>query len=167
MAATAARKTKQTEPLALLGNIAKDEVSGFKGTVTGVIFFLSGSIQANLQPPVGKDGKMPEAWGFDTNRLTIVKGGAIKAVREDDTSSVPLGATAIDRVTGVTGVVTEKCVYLNGCTHVVLTARTPKKEERIIAVDWKRLDVSPTSPVMSTPIGVVKGGPSRRVERDG
>ena len=55
--------------IALLGTQQKDKVSGFTGMVSSVSFDAYGCVQAVLTPPVGKDGKYPDAHWFDVNRL--------------------------------------------------------------------------------------------------
>lgn len=149
------------------GAMVEDKVTGFKGVVTGVVYHLSGSEQALVSPRVGKDGKMPDTWNIDIGRLKHLRAGPVKAVPADDTSHIQLGSTARDRVTKMQGVLTEKAVYLNGCTHFILTAEAAKKDERLLACDWKRLELDTSVPIIAQPAAVPpKGGPSTRVERE-
>ena len=53
----------------LLGRLACDRVTGFKGVVTSISFDLYGCVQAAIHPGLDKDGKMREAYWLDTNRL--------------------------------------------------------------------------------------------------
>lgn len=158
-----------TKQIDLRGAIVEDKVTGFKGVVTGVVHFLSGSVQAHVQPRAGKDGKLPDIWSFDLDRLKHLRAGPVKATPPDDTSHIQLGGTARDKVTGVRGILTEKAVYLNGCTHYIITAPGSKKDERIVACDWKRIEVVSSEPLIAQPApdGPPKGGPSARVEREG
>lgn len=150
------------------GAIVEDKVTGFKGTVTGVVYMLSGSVQANVSPRVAHDGKMPDTWNIDLDRLKYLRAGPVKATPPDDTTHITLGLRARDKVTGVEGVLTEKVVYLNGCTHFVITAPGSKKDERIVICDWKRLDTIPGSPMFSSSAATPpKGGPSTRAEHYG
>lgn len=162
-----AKSTKKLQPLDYLGAVVTDQVSKYKGTVTAIVWMLSGSIQANVQPVMGKDGKMPDTWSFDLDRLVVGKAGPVKMTKPDDTSHIVLGSTAMDKITKTVGVLTEKAVYLNGCTHFILTAEAIKKEERVLAVDWKRLDLTGSKEVMPTQgnRSPARGGPSRLVER--
>jgi hypothetical protein len=57
----------------LLGKKVKDKVSGFEGIVVGRHTFLAGCDRYSVQPPVDKDGKLPEQQTFDDPQLKIVK----------------------------------------------------------------------------------------------
>ncbi len=55
----------------MLGKTASDRVTGFRGVVTSVSFDLYGCIQAALNPPLDKDGKLVDGRWFDVNRLEV------------------------------------------------------------------------------------------------
>lgn len=57
-----------------LGQVGKDKVTGFTGTITGRAQYLTGCDQYNLVPPV-KDGKLEPAQWFDEGRIEIVGAG--------------------------------------------------------------------------------------------
>ena len=48
-----------------LGSQVKDKVSGFHGIASGCCMYLSGCRHIQIQPKVGRDGKLPEAKWFD------------------------------------------------------------------------------------------------------
>lgn len=54
-----------------LGKTAKDKVTGFAGTVTGVSFDLYGCIQVVITPSLSKDGKVEDGRWLDINRIEI------------------------------------------------------------------------------------------------
>ena len=54
-----------------LGRTATDKVTGFKGVITGVCFYLSGCNQALLMPRVGSDGAHRDGQWFDVQRLDV------------------------------------------------------------------------------------------------
>ena len=54
-----------------LGMTATDVITGFKGVVTCVCYYLSGCNQALLMPKVGKDGGYGEGHWFDFQRLVV------------------------------------------------------------------------------------------------
>jgi len=54
-----------------LGDYVTDRLTGFKGTVSGIVKYLSGCVQALVVPVVGADGKMPESTWFDLQRLEV------------------------------------------------------------------------------------------------
>lgn len=56
-----------------LGDTARDRVSGFKGVCVAITQWISGCARVTLQPPAGKDGKIPDAQTFDEPMLELVK----------------------------------------------------------------------------------------------
>jgi len=56
-----------------LGDLAKDTVTGFSGTVVAITTWLHGCSRIILQPKVGKDGKVPESSAFDEPQVVVVK----------------------------------------------------------------------------------------------
>lgn len=66
-----------------LGNIARDKVTGFIGTVISRIEYLTGCMQFGLVGKIGPDGKIPHAEYFDHARLEYVSDGV--AVKSTDT----------------------------------------------------------------------------------
>jgi hypothetical protein len=66
-----------------LGDKCKDNVTGFEGIVTVRSEYISGCTRVGLQPPVGSDGKIPEAQYFDEPMLTLVQSAACAAMPSD------------------------------------------------------------------------------------
>lgn len=58
-----------------LGNVVRDTVTGFQGTVTAKGEYLNGCIQFCVLPPMAADGKMPEGQWIDWQRLEVVADG--------------------------------------------------------------------------------------------
>lgn len=61
-----------------LGTKVKCTVTGFEGIVTSSHEYLHGCIRLSVQPPVGKDGKVPESHSFDEPQLEVVELGAAR-----------------------------------------------------------------------------------------
>jgi len=55
-----------------LGITVKDKITGFTGTVTGFVQYLSGCNQVLVVPSVDKEGKLGDAHWFDEQRLERV-----------------------------------------------------------------------------------------------
>ena len=55
-----------------LGKKAKDEITGFEGTITGRAQYLYGCDQYCIVPPVDKEGKIGKGEWFDEGRVKIV-----------------------------------------------------------------------------------------------
>lgn len=54
-----------------LGCKAKDRISGFSGTVTGICHYISGCNQALISPTIGEKGELREGHWFDVQRLEV------------------------------------------------------------------------------------------------
>lgn len=54
-----------------LGCQVTDKITGFKGTVTGLVFYLTGCNQALVAPRVTEPSKLPEGQWIDVGRLDV------------------------------------------------------------------------------------------------
>lgn len=62
-----------------LGMEIKDEITGFKGVVTGLVDYISGCNQALITPPIEKKtGKIQESQWLDVQRLKQIGKRVIK-----------------------------------------------------------------------------------------
>jgi hypothetical protein len=61
-----------------LGDEVKDSVTGVKGIATARCEFLHGCTRVGVQPPIGKDGKIPDSVYFDEPQLVIIKKAKVK-----------------------------------------------------------------------------------------
>ena len=55
-----------------LGSKVKDTVSGFTGVAVSSHEYLNGCRRVTIQPPVDKDGKLPEVQSFDEPQLQVL-----------------------------------------------------------------------------------------------
>lgn len=56
-----------------LGDRVKDKVSGFQGVAVARHTYLAGCDRISIQPPVDKDGKLPDSMTFDEPHLELVE----------------------------------------------------------------------------------------------
>ena len=56
-----------------LGDVARDTITGFKGTVIARTQWLTGCERLTLQPLVDKEGKVPDCVSFDEPTCVLVK----------------------------------------------------------------------------------------------
>ncbi len=82
----------------VLGRKVRDQVSGFQGVATSWTIFLNGCVRVSIQPPVDKEGKLPDEKWFDAHQLDLIDEPAVaepKAATGGPTSStVPQGLKA-------------------------------------------------------------------------
>ena len=60
-----------------LGDEARDTITGYRGVVIARTQWLTGCDRLTLQPPVDKEGKVPENASFDEPYLELVKAGKV------------------------------------------------------------------------------------------
>lgn len=113
-----------------LGDIAKDDLTGFEGVVVSRTFWLTNCDRLSLQPKALKDGEPAKAQSFDITRCTLVTKAAHAAgPRAIDTRpEIALGDTARDTITGFEGIVLARCVYLSAGDHLVLQPQKLDKD---------------------------------------
>lgn len=66
----------------IMGKLAKDKITGFKGSITAHSIYISGCDQIFLQPPM-KKGAFEDGKWFDLNRLEILKGKKIPLMNDN------------------------------------------------------------------------------------
>lgn len=113
-----------------LGDIARDDLTGFEGVVTGRTHWLSNCDRLTLQPKGLRDGKPQDAVSFDITHCILVSRDAHPAAPQshDQQKHIALGDTARDTVTGFEGVVIARCKYLTIDDRLVLQPKTLDKD---------------------------------------
>ena len=61
-----------------LGDEVKDTITGYRGIAIARHTYLQGCDRISIQPPIDKEGKMPESLTFDEPQLEVVKAAKIK-----------------------------------------------------------------------------------------
>lgn len=61
-----------------LGQKVRDTVSGFQGIAVCRHIYLNGCARISVQPPVDKEGKLPELATFDEPQLKVIEETDIK-----------------------------------------------------------------------------------------
>ncbi len=56
----------------VMGHKAHDTITGFKGTITGVAYYLSGCTQYLIEAQAGKNDKATSGW-FDDSRVKVTQ----------------------------------------------------------------------------------------------
>lgn len=62
-----------------LGDQVRDLVTGLVGIVTTITLCLNGCRRIGVQPPMGSDGKHPDAWVIDEGQLEVTIKQKVKA----------------------------------------------------------------------------------------
>ena len=132
----------------------KDSITGFEGVVTRAAQYLTGCDRYCVQPQkLNKTTGEPVEphWfeGWRLKRTADLKGGEMAVI----TSSMPLGATAVDKVTGIEGVVVCRTIA-PGSDNRISLANTGKKVAEKYGIDWLDFDecslaVKPKTKVIS------------------
>lgn len=72
-----------------LGSKVKDKVSGFEGITVARTMWLNGCARITVQPPVDKDGKLPDSICVDEFQLELVQAGVVTTGRPDTGGPLP------------------------------------------------------------------------------
>lgn len=64
-----------------LGDLAKDEVSGFAGVITGITTFLHGCSRVGVTPRELKEGQPVQTNWFDAPQLVIIEKGVVPTTK--------------------------------------------------------------------------------------
>lgn len=68
-----------------LGDKVRDKVSGFTGTCVAVTNWIDGCVRITVQPPIKKDGTLPEAISFDDGGIEVLKAAQVKLAKDKPT----------------------------------------------------------------------------------
>jgi len=83
--------TNVKKHIELLGQKAKDKVTGFKGVIDSVCFDLYGCIQVLIAPEVKDDNKKGDSYWYDVNRVTILSKKPVMNVPNFDYGDISEG----------------------------------------------------------------------------
>lgn len=102
-----------------MGQKAECLVTGFAGTIISITQYLYGVRRIGIQPPIDKDGKVPESHDIDESQVKITD---IERVIQAEVKplSFELGQEAEDPISGYKGTIIGYCDFINGCRRVGL-----------------------------------------------
>ena len=100
-----------------IGSAVKCKLSNFVGTSRAYCFHLNGTIQVDVQPMVGGDGKIPDGYYMDTQQLEVT-GTAVEYKQVEFDPYKYLGHSVKDKLSKVSGIATQYLVYANGCHRI-------------------------------------------------
>ena len=75
---------KEEPVLIKLGDKCRDTVSGFAGVAIAEHKYITGCVRFSLQPPVDKDGKLPDTQSFDSPMLEKVEEEVVSEATEKE-----------------------------------------------------------------------------------
>lgn len=109
-----------------LGDEVEDVLTGFKGIATASVEFASGQTRYQIQPPVDKDGKIPDCYDIDEGNLRILIKGKHEPTPAVKTS-FKIGDEVEDTISGFRGNITGKQICFNGCIRFVVQPKATAK----------------------------------------
>ena len=111
-------------------------ITGFEGVVTAKFFALHSSNRVTLQPPVNKEGKIPDPYDFDTTQVKVIKAGKVKPPEVDVVEhDIVLGDEVQDPVTGHKGIAVGRMDFMNGCIKIGVQA-VVDKDKKVPDSEW-------------------------------
>ena len=106
-----------------IGDLAKDELTGFEGVVIGRTFWLTNCDRLTLQPrTLTKDGEPQKPVSFDIMHCKRLKKSVVPVVEKlwDTKSEIALGDTARDSITGFEGTVIARTIWIASADNILI-----------------------------------------------
>lgn len=100
--------------------------TGFTGILTAVTEQLYGVDRYYIQPPVDKDGKIPDGFWVDEQDIKVTSDE--NAIDIDISFKYVLGAEAESISNGFAGTIVNRVYYSNGCANYVLQPHARKSK---------------------------------------
>lgn len=69
-----------------LGSLVRDQVTGLEGIATSRTEYLNGCVQYGVSPKAKEDGTLPDAMGFDWQRVEVVGDGVAASYEQNKES---------------------------------------------------------------------------------
>jgi hypothetical protein len=150
-----------------LGSTAVDKATGYKGIITAKVEMMNGNVQYSVIPKakVGV-GEYPAGIQLDGAQLDIVDDGISNVAVAPPTVNVKIGEKVKDIVTGMSGIVTSKTTFLNGCVYFIVSAKDESKKVVELFIGSERAERQ-GSGIVDKLLKTKKptGGPATRVMR--
>lgn len=129
-------------PKIRLGNTIRDAVTGFTGTAFQYMEEMNGNLRWTIQPKA-KDNDFPEAYMIDANMVDYVDEGLASRVPPIPETPFKIGDKVRHIMSGYTGVIANRTVFINGCVvfGVVADAKKGGKEFGSVEnISWEQLE---------------------------
>lgn len=117
----------------LRGQEVEDMVTGFKGIAQIRTEYIHGCPRISVQPPVTKDGKVPDEQSFDETQLKVTNKKRVLSV-DPPPSKFKFGQKCKDPITDYVGIVIARAIHLNGCPKIALQPKINKEKKHFQGV---------------------------------
>ena len=150
-----------------LGSTVVDKATGYKGVTNAKVEMMNGNVQYSIIPKakVGV-GEYPAGIQLDAAQLEIVDAGISDIAVAPKTVNIKIGEKVKDIVTGLSGIVTSKTTFLNGCIYFMVSVKDAAKKDMEMFISSERADrQSAGISAKLTTSAKPTGGPATRVMR--
>jgi hypothetical protein len=152
-----------------LGDIARDTITGFEGTVIGRTRYINNCDRVHIQPKGANGGKPVDSRSFDVPQVEFVRKGELVPAAidrgEHAADPVRLGDDVECRIKGVRGVVMSITEWMVGCSTMLVQPRKLKDGVPVDQQSADERDVKIIKRAHPTPKPVKTGAPSRPSSR--
>jgi hypothetical protein len=126
-----------------LGQRVKDAITHVEGVITARCDHISGYTQFAIQPPVTKEGTLPDAPAIDWQAFEILDDNLAANATSPEEHPLKLGDKVRSIDTGAVGTVVRFWTYFNGCVHAALTLplNTKKEPQDALVAPVNRLEL--------------------------
>jgi hypothetical protein len=149
-----------------LGDIAKDKITGFTGTVIGISRYINNCPRIHIQPHGLHEGKKIDSHSFDDPAVEFVKAGELSPSRIDrGDAGAELGDLVEDKLTGASGRLFVKTDWLVGCATVTIQPTGLKDGAPLATICADERDLRVIKRANPQPKPVKTGGPRPTASR--
>lgn len=113
-----------------LGDFCECEITGFKGVAVARGIFRHTVDRFSIQPPVGIDGKIPDAYDIDVTSLRILEKRKAKST-EPNKLDFWLGDKVRHTDNGYEGIVDRVTIFINGCHRISVMSTKLDKDGNV------------------------------------
>ena len=117
-----------------IGAEVKDVITKAKGIVIGKANFLYGCVRVCVQPPMDKDGKVPDSIWVDEEQLEETTKKIVQPAPLH-THEFKVGDLAKDIITGKKGIVTCICCWFGGSVRIFVQEQKVKVGEKPVELE--------------------------------
>lgn len=112
-----------------MGDTVKDDITGIVGMCIGRAEHVNGCLQYTIQPPVDKEGKIPNPTSVDYQRIQLVGESKAKQTLPKQKVNFELGNSVKDKISGFVGIATLRLVEITGEVFYYITPKAKDTNE--------------------------------------
>ncbi len=113
-----------------LGDTVRDKITGFEGIAIEMATYLNGCVQFEVQPPINKEGKIPDSVWIDEQQLVVIEVSEIEVkVIPKEVIMIELGNEVRDTLLGFEGIAISRNISITGYIQYEVQPKKDKEDK--------------------------------------